>query len=70
MATDSADAIRAELDALGERREALNLSEEALMAEVENVVGRAYGIIPVTECARRLKMHRTTVYRVYHPQAA
>lgn len=64
------DGLRAALDELGERREKLNAEDEELMKDVTEVLGHAYSVVPVTECATRLKMHRTTVYRVYHPHAA
>jgi DNA-binding phage protein len=68
MATASSpEQIRAELDALGQRREALDTEDEALMDEVREVLARAEGVVPVTEAADRLKMHRTTIYRVYKP---
>lgn len=67
MATVSAEAIRKELDALGARREALNDDEGVLMDEVREVLSRAEGVVPITEAADRLKMHRTTIYRVYKP---
>lgn len=66
---DAAEA-RAKLKALGERRAELNCDEEKLMKEVEEVLGAAYGVVTVTEAANLLGMHRTTVYRVYHPHAA
>lgn len=69
MAMDAAEA-RAKLKALGERRAELNCDEEKLMKEVEEVLGKAYGVVTVTEAANLLGMHRTTVYRVYHPHAA
>lgn len=62
-------AVRAKLDALGERRQQLDADDEALMKEVEDALGEAFGLIPVTEAADRLHMHRTTVYRVYRPHA-
>lgn len=64
------DGLRLALDQLGERRAQLDADDEELMKSVAEVLGHAYGVVPVTECARRLRMHRTTVYRVYHPHAA
>lgn len=66
MATALSD-IRTELAALGERREAQDASDAQLAKEVERTLRRAYGKVPVAEAARLLRMHRTTVYRVYHP---
>lgn len=67
MATDSASDIRRRLDALGARRARLKASEDELKEEVEEVLRDAYGIVTVEEAAQRLKLHRTTVYRVYKP---
>lgn len=68
MATASKpDAIKAELRELGKRRQSLDKDEATLAAEVERALRRAYGKISVTEAADLLGMHRTTVYRVYHP---
>jgi hypothetical protein len=64
------DDIRDELKALGERRVQIHCDEKELAGEVEDVLKRAYGLVTVAEAARLLKMHRTTVYRVYHPHAA
>lgn len=71
MATDSTDlaGIRRELDSLGRRRRALDARDEELSREVTDALRRAYGHIPVSEAARRLGVHRTTVYRVYRPHA-
>lgn len=64
------DDIRAELAALGERRVRIDSDESELASEVERALKRAYGVVPVSEAARLLQMHRTTVYRVYHPHSA
>lgn len=65
MATDYADELRAELDALGQERAQAEADEEALTERIKAAVGRAEGRLPVTEVAERLKLHRTTLYRVY-----
>jgi transcriptional regulator of acetoin/glycerol metabolism len=67
MATDSASELRAELEALGARRAQQQADDEALAKDVEKALRRAYGKISVAEAARLTGMHRTTVYRVYHP---
>lgn len=66
MTTDSSD-IRAKLDALGERRKAQKESDTKLAKDVEEALREAYGHVSVSEAARRLRIHRTTIYRVYHP---
>jgi transcriptional regulator of acetoin/glycerol metabolism len=71
MATALSDAdIRAELRALGERRNAKEQDDKELAEEVEKALRKAYGHVTVAEAARLLHMHRTTVYRVYHPHSA
>lgn len=60
--------IRARLKRLGARRERQMEHETALATEVEDALREAYGVISVAEAARILKLHRTTVYRVYRPQ--
>lgn len=59
--------IRRKLDALGKRRATLDEKDEKLADEVKELLKLAYGHISVSEAADRLKMHRTTVYRVYKP---
>lgn len=61
------DGLRERLSILGEIRQALDAEDAELTQDVTEALGHAYNVIPVTECAERLKMHRTTVYRVYHP---
>lgn len=63
MASD----IREELRALGERRKVAAKDESKLAADTERVLRRAYGKVTVSEAANLLGIHRTTVYRVYHP---
>lgn len=66
----SPEALRERLSIYGQLRAAQKSDEETLMGEVEVELAQAYGIIPVSEAANLLGMHRTTVYRVYHPHAA
>lgn len=68
MTTDSAE-IREKLRKLGERRTQQQSDRENLSTEVEEALREAYGHISVTEAAELLKIHRTTVYRVYEPHA-
>lgn len=67
MATDSADELRAELAAIGDRRRAHEVEDRQLAKDTEKALRRAYGKISVSEAARLTAMHRTTVYRVYGP---
>jgi transcriptional regulator of acetoin/glycerol metabolism len=69
MATDSAEEIRQKLKELGDKRTAHDADGDKLSVEVEAALREAYGHISVTEAAKLLKMHRTTVYRVYEPHA-
>lgn len=62
--------IRKRLDALGKRRARIDADEAKLMEETEKLLREAHGVIPVSEAAKRLRIHRTTVYRVYRPHAA
>jgi transcriptional regulator of acetoin/glycerol metabolism len=64
MATDSSD-IREELDALGERRKAHDEAGGDLTDDINAALGRARGKVSMAEAARRLGLHRTTLYRVY-----
>lgn len=69
MSTDP-DELRARLDALGERRQRqedadAELAEEIRIALAE--VESTHGAVSKVEAAQRLKMHRTTLYRVYGP---
>lgn len=61
------DAIREELAELGRRRKAQEEGDAELAREVTKVLKRAFGKVTVSEAADLLGMHRTTVYRVYHP---
>lgn len=59
--------ILTELDALGTRREEHDEAGQKLAKDTEKALRRAYGTVSVAEAARRLHIHRTTVYRVYSP---
>lgn len=59
--------IRVELAELGERRRRRAEDDADLAKDVERTLRRAYGKVPVAEAARLVGIHRTTVYRVYHP---
>lgn len=68
MATDSqraADALRARLDNLGRKRAELTEDEMQLSEDISSALRDAKGVIPKSESARRLGLHRTTLYRVY-----
>lgn len=67
MASADVADIRAKLKSLGLRRDKLKLAEDVLTDEMEAVLREAYGLVPVTEAADLLGIHRTTVYRVYSP---
>lgn len=67
MASRTKPDIRDELRALGERRKQRAADDKAMAEEVEAALRRAYGKISVTEAAELVGLHRTTVYRVYHP---
>jgi DNA invertase Pin-like site-specific DNA recombinase len=57
--------IRNKLDRLGKERAALNERDIELSDEIRETLAAAEGIVPKAECARRLGLHRTTLYRVY-----
>lgn len=59
--------IRDELRSLGERRKKQTAADAELAQEVEDTLRRAYNVVPLAEAARLLGVHRTTIYRVYHP---
>lgn len=61
------EAIRAKLDALGERREEQDAAEDELATDTKEALALAEAdpAISTTEAAKRLKLHRTTLYRVY-----
>jgi transcriptional regulator of acetoin/glycerol metabolism len=64
MATDFAD-IREELASLGEQRQALDTKDDELTKQIKDALGRASGQVSMKEAADLLKLHRTTLYRVY-----
>jgi transcriptional regulator of acetoin/glycerol metabolism len=57
--------VQAELDALGERRKQHEEASEALTRDINSALARARGVISRAEAAKRLGLHRTTLYRVY-----
>lgn len=65
----AASDIRDELRDLGERRKNQEEDAAVLANDVEKALKKAYGRLSVSEAARLLGMHRTTVYRVYGPHS-
>jgi transcriptional regulator of acetoin/glycerol metabolism len=65
MTTDSAEAIRERLAELGERRAAHDAEDEELSREIKKALKDARGKVSKTEAADLLRIHRTTLYRVY-----
>lgn len=63
----TADDVRVRLRSLGQRRRRLRTREEELSDEVTQALREAVDVISVAEASRLLGIHRTTVYRVYHP---
>lgn len=63
----SAADVRIKLQTLGQRRRRLKAREDELSDEVTTALKDASGVISVAEASRLLGIHRTTVYRVYHP---
>lgn len=66
--TDSAADLEARLTQLGERRQRLEDEDADLATEIRNAlteVANSGGAVSKTKAARLLKMHRTTLYRVY-----
>jgi transcriptional regulator of acetoin/glycerol metabolism len=57
--------IRARLAELGERRQQMEDQDAELAAEIREALAAAKGHVSTTEAATLLKMHRTTIYRVY-----
>lgn len=65
MTTDSPD-LRETLAALGQRREERDQEDEELAREIKDALLKAFDAgISKSEAARLLKVHRTTLYRVY-----
>lgn len=65
MATDSAEALRTRLSELGERRVAADREDAELAREIKSALRDARGVVSKTEAADLLRIHRTTLYRVY-----
>lgn len=66
----SADDLRAELQALGQRRQQHEDEDAELAEEIRQALAKVEqtnGAVSKVEAARLLKMHRTTLYRVYGP---
>lgn len=59
--------LRATLKRIGKRRSRLKADEERLTEDAEAALRESFGVISVAEASRLLGIHRTTVYRVYHP---
>lgn len=69
MATDSEVDIRDRLDELGARRAAHDASDKELVKEIKKALNDAEAAgVSISEIARRLNVHRTTIYRVYKPK--
>lgn len=63
--------IREELAELGRRRQQQKDEDKELAEEVKVALRRAASsTVSIAEAARLLGIHRTTVYRVYHPHDA
>lgn len=59
--------IRERLSAIGEIRSQQDTEEQELMDAIRELVPLAKEAgVSVTELARRLNIHRTTIYRVYN----
>lgn len=57
--------IRAELDAIGDRRQALGGQEDDLRKDTREALRKAKGVVPRAEAARRVGLNRSTVYELY-----
>lgn len=71
MATAStldADDARDRLRELGQRRAELDAEDQDLTKEIRDALAEVAGVIPATEEADLLGVHRTTLYRVYKPK--
>lgn len=66
-ASVSAEELRAKLDDLGRRRQQHEDEDAELAHEIREALSACDGVVSKTEAATRLKMHRTTLYRVYGP---
>lgn len=67
MADSEATEIRSELRRLGSRRATQEKREAELSDDIEAALRRAYGVVSISEAARLLGLHRTSIYRVYRP---
>lgn len=65
MATDSPEDIRTRLSNLGDRRVAHDQEDAELAREIKSALRDARGVVSKTEAADLLRIHRTTLYRVY-----
>lgn len=70
MATDSShrppdEDIRDRLDRLGRERAELTERDMELHDDIAAAIEESKGVVPKAEAARRLGLHRTTLYRVY-----
>lgn len=61
------DAGRAMLTDLGERRRRHDAEGVKLAQEIREALEATDGVVPLTEAADLLGIHRTTLYRVYKP---
>lgn len=61
------EAARRRLADLGARRRAHDEAGAALAKEIRRALVATDGVIPLTEAAELLDIHRTTLYRVYRP---
>lgn len=65
--TVDTDAARAMLTDLGKRRTKHDAEGVELAKEIREALEQTEGVIPLTEAADLLGIHRTTLYRVYKP---
>lgn len=59
------EALRAELDAIGERRRRLSEDNAKLRDDTRRLLNAAHGVIPMTEACDRADIGRATVYQDY-----
>lgn len=57
--------VRRELRAIGRARKRLKRSEQDLHERTQKGLADARGVVPVTEAADLVDLHRTTVYQTY-----
>lgn len=65
MATATSTDLRRRLRALGMRRARQGEAEARLTEDIRHALAEADGQISVSEQANLLRLHRTTLYRVY-----